>query len=412
MHRRRQIVEIDAQVVAPASQRRSHRIPGFGKRAIADIGTAGRTAGDHDFGVVAGGLPGPQQLITGLYGLFLRVFVQKHHQRPAGEIRTGVDIALEEEEIANQPISAEGIAKALEGEKPKKLYRVDLKTWPYIAGTPWTGRSSWHNLSIVPSLSGDTPFAVDWVRLTNCTPVYVNLNGLPANTYDIWLETASPVHSILAVQGFTPQSDGSYAWDVQGVQPGTYTYSVRRTGTTTTVQQGQLTIVPTPILNFTRPSPLSGPDYATTYGNPWDMDISDIVRIDCATWSILDGIFRIDTLPPNLIDPACVGESAGESDPRIFLNVPGYGNPNAYRYLSFSHTIDGAWSVIEEGMIVRLFWILNYNGLPCYYISRAISLIDFSGTQVISSALEGEYCFTLSTRRSNPTVYFSTNSLS
>ena len=255
-----------------------------------------------------------------------------------------------------------------------KLYRVDLKTWPYISGTKWTARSAWHNLSIVPSLTGGTPFAVDWVRLTNCTPVYVNLISLPANTYDIWLTDTDPAHSILAVQSITPQPDGSYAWDVQGIQPGAYTYAVRLSGTTTVVQQGQLTIVPTPILHFTQPSSLSGPDYATSFGNLWDMDSTDIDRVDCASWSFQDGIFKIDTLPPAFIEAACVGESAGESDPRMFMNVPGYGNPAAFRYFSFSHTIDGAWSTIEEGMIVRLFWILNYNGLPCYYVSRAISL--------------------------------------
>jgi len=255
-----------------------------------------------------------------------------------------------------------------------KLYRVDLRTWPYISGTMWTARSAWQNLSVVPSLTGSTPFAIDWLRLTNCTPVYVNLSDLPANSYDLWLETTSPVHSIMALEGFTPQPNGSYAWDVQGIQPGTYTYSVKLTGSSNTIQQGQLTIVPTTIMNFTQPSPLSGPDFATSFSNPWDMDISDIVRIDCASWDIQNGILSLATLPPATIDPACVGDSANESDPRIFLNVPGFSYPSAFRYLSYSANIDGVWSAIEVGMIVRMFWILDYNGLPCYYVSRAISL--------------------------------------
>jgi hypothetical protein len=255
-----------------------------------------------------------------------------------------------------------------------KLYRVDLKTWPYISGTPWTGRDAWQNLSIVPSLTGDTPFAIDWLRLTDCSPVYVNLSGLQANTYDLWLEAANPAHSILTVEGFTPQPDGSYAWDVQGIQPGVYTYSVMISGSQNVFQQGQLTIVPTPILQFTQPSPLSGLDYATRFGNPWDMDASDILHVDCADWAIEDGVLKIDTLPPAELPPECIGAGAGEAETHVFLNLPGYGSPAAVRYLSFSHSIDGSLSVIDEGMIVRLFWGLQYNGQVCYYMSRAIAL--------------------------------------
>jgi len=255
-----------------------------------------------------------------------------------------------------------------------KLHRIDLKTWPYISGTPWTGREVWNSLSIVPSLTGDTSFAVDWLRLTDCSPVYVNLSGLPANTYDIWLEVSNPARSILAVEGFSPQTGGGYAWDVQGIQPGTYGYTVKISGSNVIIQQGQLTIIPTPILSFTRPSYLSGPDYATSFGNAWDMDPTDVDDVTCADWLIQDDILQVDTHPPSELPPECIGEGAGESEPHIFMNVPGFSSPAAFRYLSFYASLDGTYSKILQGEIVRLVWGLQYNGQVCYYVSRSISL--------------------------------------
>jgi hypothetical protein len=136
-----------------------------------------------------------------------------------------------------------------------------------------------------------------------------------------------------------------------------------------TVQQGQVNIVGSPIVTFTSPSPYSGPDYANSQGNPWDMDPSDVTRIDCASYSFTNGILSLDT--PSR---ACAGPGANEADPHIYLNTADHGNLSSYRYLSFPSRTDGAWSVPDLGMIVRLIWRLNRPGEDCYYVSRAIAL--------------------------------------
>lgn len=255
-----------------------------------------------------------------------------------------------------------------------KLYQIDLTSWPYITGMPWTGRALWQSLRITPSLSANAIFAVDWIRLTDCQPVYVTLSSLSAGTYSLWVGTGSPERQILAVDTFSPQANGSYPWDVQGIAAGTYHYYVKAVSGGQVVQQGQVTIVATPIINFSHPSPINGIDYATAAGNAWDMDPSDLVSIACANPAYANSLLLLDTLPPSQLPPGCVGPGAGEADPRLYLNTPDHGNLSVYRYFSFSAYMSGAWSVPEQGMVVRLIWRLDRPGEDCYYVSREIAL--------------------------------------
>jgi hypothetical protein len=250
---------------------------------------------------------------------------------------------------------------------PWRLYSIDLNHPATLTNNPWSYRQTWQALRITPSLKPDTQFYVDWVRLTNCQPVYANLSGLSQGTYTMWLGTGSPERQILVINSFSPKPDGSYAWDVQGLPAGSYKYYVKASGNT--VQQGQLNIIGSPIVTFTSPSPYSGPDYANAQGNPWDMDPSDVTRIDCASYSFTNGILSLDT-PTR----ACAGPGANEADPHIYLNTVDHGNLSSYRYLSFPSRTDGAWSVPDLGMIVRLIWRLDRPGEDCYYVSRAIAL--------------------------------------
>jgi hypothetical protein len=129
-------------------------------------------------------------------------------------------------------------------------------------------------------------------------------------------------------------------------------------------------IIGSPIVTFTSPSPYSGPDYANGQMNPWNMDPSDVTRLDCATYGFTNGILSLDTA-----SRACAGPGANEADPHIFLNTADHGNLSSYRYLSFSSSTTGyPWSVPDLGMIVRLFWSLDRPGLDCWYGSRAIAL--------------------------------------
>ncbi len=254
------------------------------------------------------------------------------------------------------------------------LYRADLNNPVVPYNKPWSYQQYWQALRVIPSVVAGTQFAVDWARLTDCQPVYTTLTGLPQGTYTLWLGTGTPERQILVSDSFTPQPDGSYAWDVQGLAAGDYTYYVKTSAGDQVIQQGTLTIVGTPIVNFTRPSPLSGLDYATSNGNAWDIESSDVTKLDCATYSFNAGQLWLDTAPPSQLSPPCVGPGANEADPRIFLNTPDHGNLSAYRYLSFSTYTEDSWSIPDLGHIVRLFWQLDRPGEDCYYGSRAIAL--------------------------------------
>jgi hypothetical protein len=248
-----------------------------------------------------------------------------------------------------------------------QLYRINLNQPKGLANKPWSSQQYWQAFRVTPSLVANTQFFIDWVRLTNCQPVNVNLTGLPQGAYSMWLGTGSPERQILVVNSFSP-SNGSYTWDVQGIPAGNYNYYVKNSAGNL-IQQGQVNIVGSPIVTFTSPSPYSGQDYANGQGNPWDMEPSDITLINCATYGFSNGILSLDTQ-----SRACSGPGANEADPKIYLNSTDHGNLSSYRYLSFSSRTDGAWSVPDLGMIVRLIWRLDRPGEDCYYISRAVAL--------------------------------------
>ena len=259
------------------------------------------------------------------------------------------------------------------------LYQMDLNTHPYISGDAWSSLPYWQGFRITPILQrAGTSFHVDWVRLTDCAPVDVSLSGLSAGqTYDIFLGHGSTEErQILVASGVAADDSGNLSLDVQGVEADTYTYYVKQNNTT--VQQGTLTIEPAPIPTFTSPSPFSGADYSTTWGNPWDMSSSDdIVAVYCASWNVKDGSFDVDTLPASQLPPECVGSGAHEADPRVYLNTPAAVDISSYRYLSFKHSINGDWPRPEDGMIVRWMWRVPHPTQPgkfCVYVSRSVAL--------------------------------------
>jgi hypothetical protein len=251
------------------------------------------------------------------------------------------------------------------------LHQINLNSAPLLPGykTPWSNQN-WQYLRITPSMYAGTQFWIDWIRLTDCHPVNVKLSGLSSGPYSLWIGTGAPERQILAVTSFSP-TNGSYDWDVQGLAAGSYTYYVKNLNGSSTIQQGQINIVESPIVTFTSPSPYSGQDYANSQGNPWDMDPSDAININCVQYAkFTDGILILDTA-----SRACAGPGANEADPKIFLNSADHGNLSSYRYLSFSSSTTGyLWSVPQLGMIVRLFWSLDRPGVDCWYGSRAVAL--------------------------------------
>jgi len=251
---------------------------------------------------------------------------------------------------------------------PWRLYSIDLNHPAILTNYPWSYQQFWRTLRISPSHIAGTQFIIDWVRLTNCQPVYVNLSGLSSGPYSLWIGTGSPEHQIRVLNSFNTTA-GSYAWDVQGLAAGSYTYYVKNSGGNV-VQSGQVNIIGSPIVTFNSPSPYSGTDYANSQGNPWDIDPSDATRIDCTSYGFINGILSMDTA-----SRACAGPGANEADPHVFLNSIDHGDMSSYRYLSFSSTTTGyPWSVPDLGMIVRLFWSLDRPGSDCWYGSRAVAL--------------------------------------
>ncbi len=240
-----------------------------------------------------------------------------------------------------------------------KLYKTDLSN-PYLPyGTAWTSMPQVPWLRIMPSTRANSSVSVDWVRLTDCQASNFTLTGLQSGTYSISV-VGSSGRQIRVVDSFTPSS-GQYNWDVQGLDADTYTYYVKN-NSGTIVQQGQLKVNATPIVEFVKPSPTSGADYATQAGNPWDFsDPADIPSVVRASVSYSNGLV-------NVTSPS--GDPVWGADPILYLNMPhSITNAAAYRYLSYRINTQWPWQDMAHGMLVRWIW-----GIPggCDLVSSPI----------------------------------------
>jgi hypothetical protein len=245
-----------------------------------------------------------------------------------------------------------------------KLFMVDLANPArgYI-GTPWSAYSPWKGLEIVMTYADNAPIAVDWIRLTNCSsdPKYrttVNWTPYP-NVTALYVRPQGTTRDIRLVNGLNGLS-GSYTLDTQGLAPGVYSVGLGDDTTCCTQwSANQLEINASPILDFDRPSPTSGDDYATTAGNAWDMnDGSDADSIECTSaWSFTNSLLMFDTEYPAIIDSWCLGPGVGEADARIFMNLPtSLASGKDYRYLSYRMYQNGTISLPVDGMVARWIW--------------------------------------------------------
>jgi len=242
-----------------------------------------------------------------------------------------------------------------------KLHKIDLAEGSY--GTNWTAQAQWKGLRIDPT-TNKTSFAVDWVRLTDCNPVYYAISGLDGNkSYQLYL--ISNGREILIDSFSTSANQTTYSANFAGVAAGTYTYRVKD-GTTTateeTATEGIVTVNQTPIINFTRPSTTSGEDYATKAGNPWDFNSSDDVpKFNDINYSFENGLLNMTT-------------PSGYLDAFLELNSP-TNIPSAvdYRYLTFRMLTDGPWQNIPGGMIARWIWkVSGSDSKDCWLVSHDI----------------------------------------
>ena len=256
-----------------------------------------------------------------------------------------------------------------------RLYKIDLVHPPYPipGGTEWLSSSSWSGLQINPTIYKDVNFAIDWIRLTTCEdlPEYqAEISWTPDASIDtIWARPVGTTHDIRLVTGIDGIA-GFFMLDTKGLAPGAYNIGLGTQNEITQWSSAELKINQTPIIDFARPSPLLGQDYFTVSGNPWDSGPTDIVKIDCSEWFISDGLLELDTLFPAALPQRCKGPVLGEADSRMFLNMPApLLDAGQYRYLSFSMSIDGDYSIPADGMIGRWMW---RDTNDCTYVSADI----------------------------------------
>lgn len=250
-------------------------------------------------------------------------------------------------------------AQFIDKEYGWKQYRIDLDG----VGSPskWNASATWQGLRIDPSIK-QANFSVDWIRLTDCNPVTFNVPGITnGKTANVFLNKNGHDTLIGQVTSDNP------ALDVQGVEAGNYTFTAKDAGSSAVLSSGSLTINQAPIASFTRPSPSSGADFASSAGTTWNMaDSSGVTSIECMTYSFSGGVLNLATA--NL---ACA--RGGFADPKIYLNTPSAAATSQYRYFSVKIYADGPWQNVPDGMILRLVWKIQGSGgagSECYLVSQ------------------------------------------
>ncbi len=251
------------------------------------------------------------------------------------------------------------------------LYSVNLSNPQnaFVGNTRWSDYGSWQGLRIDPSVRSAS-FAVDWIRLTDCQPVDFQLSNLPTDTQlslyfvrdNREIRISSPVQT----------STGNYTFDLQGVEPGSYTYRVRNQNGDE-VSTGTVDINLSPIAKFVNPSGWSGQDYSETLSTPWDMETpASVSEIDCTDSNFSNGLLNINTDSKEQLPSRCV--AGGYADPKIFLKSLSQVNSAQYRYLNFKMNADGNWEDVPNGMIVRFIWTVagTRPGTECSMVSEDI----------------------------------------
>jgi hypothetical protein len=244
-----------------------------------------------------------------------------------------------------------------------KLYKVDLSSSAnHLGGASWSSRDSWQGLRIDPTIQANTKFEVDWVRLTDCTPVSQPVTWNGGQSASVWVRPEGTSRDFLAASGV---SGSSYALDVQGMPPGSYDYTVN--AGSQILGSGSFLINQMPIASFSGLSPLDGLDFAGQAGNPWDFtDSADALSISDMSYSFGGGVLDMVTA------------GGGGTDAIIQLNdLQDMTESSAYYYLVFRMYTEGAFQNVPQGMIARWVWTIPGSGTAnslCYLVSNDIPL--------------------------------------
>jgi hypothetical protein len=244
-----------------------------------------------------------------------------------------------------------------------KLYQIDLST-SFDAGTRWNDRATWQNLYIRPFLQAGVTFSVDWARLTDCNPVYQTITWSGSNPVSIYLQ---PINTNREIEIITGVTGNNYNLDVQGIAPGDYIVRVKQGNTV--LASSNIKINQAPIAHFTRPSYTSGQDYASSVGNPWDMDSpGDVDRIECTSANFAGNMLELTTASPPQQPSGCNLNNI--SDARIWLPYPVPVDTNQYRYLTFRMHTGEPWADVSRAMVARWVWTINNDA--CGMVSHDI----------------------------------------
>ncbi|MBN1537123.1 MAG: hypothetical protein JW908_10365 [Anaerolineales bacterium] len=251
------------------------------------------------------------------------------------------------------------------------VYSVNLASPnnTYGGNTRWADFPYWQGLRIDPSVRSAS-FSVDWIRLTDCNPVDFRLSNLPTST-SLTLYVAHDGREI-RVSSPVQTTTGSYTFDLQGIEPGSYTYLVRNDNGST-VASGNLEINQSPVAEFVNPSGWTGQDYSETLSAPWDMESPNSVSdVKCSNSQFGNGLLNLTTKSVESLPSSCI--SGGYADPQIYLTSLSQVNSAQYRYLNFKMKADGNWEDIPNGMIVRFIWTVpgSRPGYECHMVSEDI----------------------------------------
>jgi len=164
--------------------------------------------------------PGPSINTGNYHCLYLRMQVDNDND-PFDELRTWwfTDYTLTSKSY--------GVTQRIAPVGPDwKIYSFDLNLVDDPGLAAWNS-GQWQAFRIDPTTKSLVNFSIDWLRLTNCTPVLTTVTWLPVEgNVEIWAGIGGQSQDIL-VANMVPGSNGSYVLDMQGWEPGVYSIGVK-----------------------------------------------------------------------------------------------------------------------------------------------------------------------------------------
>ena len=237
------------------------------------------------------------------------------------------------------------------------VYTVDLKNIGTKGSLAWNGQVA--GLRFDPLDKAGVTIEIDWVRLTPQDTSHVlpiTWSGVSGSTLNLYLADNTSACDGPQIASITsPASAGTFNWgaavggDLRFPYPlplaialGNY-YVCGRVGSGSPFYSaGPLTVKGPPILWFTYPSYLTGPDYATNAGVPWNMNpntaFTNLGGLN--SYSFSGGQFH--------------GINSG-GDPYLRFNTPVPLDTNKYKYFSIRMYLEGTFDLFG-GWVARVFW--------------------------------------------------------